>query len=312
MNNYNFHQPVLLNEVINELRPKDNKIYVDCTFGAGGYSSKILESAKCKLISFDRDSSVRKFSQPLQEKYPNFNFVQSKFSQISEKLQDLLIDKVDAIVMDLGVSSMQLDEEKRGFSFNSEVRLDMRMDQNSSDISAFEVVNNFTQNDLEKIIREFGEEKKAKQIAKKIIEKRKENPINKSVELAQIVRGVYGHRYSKTDHATKTFQAIRIFVNNELGELKSVLDQSKDLLKNGGRLIVVSFHSLEDFYVKKFLKENSGLANSYSRYEPEIINHNEIHFEARNKAIKPSEQEIKQNPRSRSSRMRIGIKITKK
>ena len=309
MNNYNFHQPVLLDRVLDGLKPQDDEIYIDCTFGAGGYSTKILETVKCKLISFDRDSSVTKFSEPLKKKYPNFTFIHSRFSEISQKLHDLSIKEVDAIIMDLGVSSMQFDQLQRGFSFNSAMRLDMRMDQSSNDISAFEVVNKFEEKQLAKIIRDFGEERKAKQIAKKIIEARKQNPIEKSTDLAEIIRRVYGHKYSKIDHATKTFQAIRIFVNNELEELKLVLEQSKNLLKKGGRLIVVSFHSLEDSYVKKFLKENSKLGNSYSRYEPNIANENEFYFEVKNKAIKPSDQEIKNNPRSRSSRMRIAIKI---
>jgi 16S rRNA (cytosine1402-N4)-methyltransferase len=306
--NYNFHQPVLLDEMISGLKPKDDEIYVDCTFGAGGYSAKILESAKCKLISFDRDSSVMKFSQPLQKKYSNFTFIHSRFSEILQKLKDLSIEKVDAIIMDLGVSSMQFDEEGRGFSFNCEAKLDMRMDQNSNDISAFEVVNNFEETELEKIIKNYGEERRAKQIAKKIVENRQQKPIEKSIQLAEIIRGVYGHRYSKTDHATKTFQAIRIFVNDELGELRLVLEQSRELLKKGGRLIVVSFHSLEDGYVKKFFKDNSKLSSSCSRYEPRITNENEFCFEVKNKATKPSDQEVKKNYRSRSSRMRIAIK----
>jgi len=308
MNNNNFHNPVLLNEVIKWLRPKDGETYVDCTFGAGGYSQKILEITKCRLISFDRDSSVQKFANLLQKKYLDFTFINSKFSDISSKLLELSINKVDAIIMDLGVSSMQLDDKDRGFSFNSNARIDMRMDQNNKNITAFEVINDFDENTIEKIIREFGEEKRSKQIAKKIIERRKNSPIEKSVQLAEIIRSVYGYRYSKIDHATKTFQAIRIFVNDELGELKSALEQSKELLKKDGRLIVVSFHSLEDGYVKKFLKQNSKLSNVSSRYEPKITNENDFYFEVKNKAIKPCEEEIRSNPRSRSSRMRIAIR----
>ena len=205
---------------------------------------------------------------------------------------------------------MQLDERERGFSFDSDEKLDMRMDRNQS-LSAFEVVNHESEENLAKIIKEFGEEIKAKIIAKKIVALRKENPIKNCSDLAKIVRSFY-YGYHKTDPATKTFQALRIFVNQELEELKMALEASVKLLKKGGRLVVVSFHSLEDKIVKDFLKEQAGLSQSYSRYQPECslpknLNNN---FKIITKsALCPSKQEVDLNPRARSAKMRVAIKL---
>jgi 16S rRNA (cytosine1402-N4)-methyltransferase len=214
-------------------------------------------------------------------------------------------------VLDLGVSSMQLDEENRGFSFSSNEKLDMRMDS-SSGISAFEVVNEFEENELSKIIRNFGEEKQHKRIAKKIVEARQNKPIKTGLELAEIVKKVYGFQVGKIHPATKTFQAIRIFVNDELGELKKALEASKQLLKTGGRLVVVSFHSLEDSIVKEFLRQESGYNDRVSsRYDPMPATDEvkEYNFSLpKNSAIKPSDEELKNNIRSRSARLRLAIK----
>lgn len=313
MENYNFHKPVLLDEVLENLQVKDNEIYVDCTFGAGGYSGAILNVANCELYAFDRDENVTKFSDKLSEKFPNnFHFINEKFSNLKNSLENYNINKVDGVVLDLGVSSMQLDEEERGFSFNSPARLDMRMDRTKG-ISAFEVVNYESEKELSRIIKEFGEENKNRLIAKKIVEKRQEKEIVTAVELAQIVRGVYGkYNPKKIDPATKTFQAIRIFVNDELGELKLVLNDVLDVLKSGGRLLVVSFHSLEDSYVKRFFRDNSGYNDrSVSRYDPSnLLNQNKKYslFVPINKAIQPSEVEVKNNIRSRSARLRVAIR----
>lgn len=314
MENYDFHKPVLLKEVIQNLQIKDNETYVDCTFGAGGYSYAILKEKNCNLYSFDRDESVKKFADKLKEQFPEkFHFINDKFSNIEESLNNLGIEKVDGIVLDLGVSSMQLDEEDRGFSFNSTAKLDMRMDRTKG-ISAFEVVNSKSEQELAKIILEFGEERKSRQIAKKIVEKREEKEIFTALELAQIIRDIYG-RYNpkKIDPATKTFQAIRIFVNDELGELKTALNSTLKLLKKGGRLLVVSFHSLEDSFVKRFFRDNSGYnERNISRYDPKSLNNDENKIYNLslpvNKAIKPSDEELAQNIRARSSRMRIAIK----
>jgi len=295
------------------LQVKDNETYVDCTFGAGGYSGAILKKANCNLYAFDRDESVKKFADGFAEKFPNhFHFINEKFSNLKNSLKERNIEKVDGVVLDLGVSSMQLDQEDRGFSFNSNAKLDMRMDR-SKGISAFEVVNYESEKELARIIRDFGEENKSRLIAKKIVEKREEKEIVTALELAQIVRGVYGkYNPKKIDPATKTFQAIRIFVNDELGELRLVLDDVLDVLKSGGRLLVVSFHSLEDSYVKRFFRENSGYNDrSTSRYDPvNLLNENKKYRLSVpvNKAIMPSETEIENNIRSRSSRLRVAIR----
>jgi len=317
VNNYNFHnnfhKPVLLDEVIKNLQIQEGEIYVDGTFGAGGYSAAILNSKNCTLYSFDRDSNVIKFADNLKEKYQNrFRFINDKFSNMKQSLNDLGVDKVDGIVLDIGVSSMQLDENQRGFSFNSSAKLDMRMDNNSG-ISAFDVVNQKSELELSKIIKDLGEEKKHRQIAKKIVLARQEKEITTALDLAQIVRDIYGkYNPKKIDPATKTFQAIRIFVNDELGELEKVLDQSLELLKKGGRLLVVSFHSLEDSYVKKFMRKNSGYDDrNISRYDPANLleKNNQYQFSLPIlKAIKPSKSEIEDNSRARSSRLRIAIK----
>ncbi|MBM3589820.1 MAG: 16S rRNA (cytosine(1402)-N(4))-methyltransferase RsmH [Alphaproteobacteria bacterium] len=311
MTKHQFHKPVMLNEVIENLAVKDGEIYIDATFGAGGYSSAMLEKAECKLIAFDRDISVKKFAENLHKKFGNrFIFKNQKFSEIAEAIKQENIQEVDAIVFDIGVSSMQLDEKIRGFSFDAQEKLDMRMDQ-SQKLSAFEVVNYEDEEELANIIFEYGEEPKARKIAKKIVLDRKIKPINTCVELAHIVRSFY-RGYHKTDPATKTFQAIRIFVNRELEELKLALNATLKILKKGGRLVVVSFHSLEDKIVKDFFREQAGLKNSYSRYQPdEIIDKNLIrNFQIITKsAVSPSQFEIDINPRSRSAKMRVAHKL---
>jgi 16S rRNA (cytosine1402-N4)-methyltransferase len=312
-NNYKFHKPVLLNEVLQSLNPQDGEVFIDGTFGAGGYTKAILEAANCRVIAFDRDKNVEKFSLNVKEQFgQRFEFINDQFSNMQAHIEE----QIDGIVLDLGVSSMQLDEEKRGFSFNSDHRLDMRMD-NSSEISAFEVVNEFAEEQLSQIIRDYGEEKKHRYIAKKIVQKRAEKPIETAKDLAEIVQKVYGFKKGKIDPATKTFQAIRIYVNDELGELKKALDAAKTLLKKDGRLVVVSFHSLEDSIAKSFLREESGYnQRNFSRYEPfpVLVDQEKIHREycfylPKNSAIKPCDEELRENIRSRSARLRLGVKV---
>lgn len=308
--NTDLHKPVLLKEVLAALNSKDGETYVDCTFGGGGYSSAILQSAKCNLLAIDRDLLAQKFAAKLQEEFPqNFKFIAGKFSDISQLLQQEQINKVDAIILDIGVSSMQLDDHDRGFSFDSNAKLDMRMDE-SQKLSAYEVINEFSESKLELIIREYGEEKKAKRIASKIVKTRKIAPITSCLDLARIVRSHY-FGYFKTDPATRTFQAIRIYVNQELEELKKVLNSALSLLNKDGRLIVVTFHSLEDKIVKDFFKKESGLSQTYSRYQPEIKNNDsEINlYLKKNSAIAPSKEEIAANPRSRSAKLRVAYKL---
>ncbi len=310
IDNLNFHKPVLIKEVLENLAPKDGEVYLDCTFGAGGYSKAILEKANCKLYAIDRDFTAEKFANILQQNFPkNFDFSLGKFSESKKILNKKGVEHLDGIVLDIGVSSMQLDDKSRGFSFDSDAKLDMRMDQNNN-YSAFELVNQGGEEELIEIIKTFGEESKAKKIVKKIIEIRAKKPIFSCKDLADIIRSCY-YGYFKTDPATKTFQALRIFINQELEELKAILEASVSLLKKDGRLIVVSFHSLEDSIVKNFLKEQAGIDKTISRYMPEISNiKTEKNFHIITKsAISASYEEIDTNPRARSAKMRVAIKI---
>ncbi len=310
MDNLAFHNPVLLKEVLQHMNCCDQQTYIDATFGAGGYSRAMLEAANCNVIAFDRDANVLKFANNLQQKFgERFRFFNNKFSQIDEVLKQNQIDGIDGVVYDLGVSSMQLDDKSRGFSFDSDARLDMRMDQENP-LSAFEVVNEFDQNQLTQIIKDFGEERKAKLIAAKIIQQRSKQEIVSCKELADIVRSFY-KGYHKIDPATKTFQAIRIFVNRELEEIKDSLQQSLSFVHSGGKIVVVSFHSLEDGLVKAFFKKESGDDVSYSRYQPIAIDDcQKKNLKILTKsAVKPSDEEIRNNSRSRSSRLRAAIKL---
>ncbi len=310
MNNYQSHKPVLLKEVLEALKPKNGEVFIDGTFGAGGYSKAILQAADVKVIGFDRDENVKKFAQDLGEEFGDrFQFIHSPFSMMEEQVSE----KVDGIVLDLGVSSMQLDEEERGFSFSSSARLDMRMDS-SSGISAFEVVNSFEEAELSKIIGDFGEERNHRRIAKRIVEARKKKEIVTGLELAEIVKKVYGFQVGKIHPATKTFQAIRIFVNDELGELKKALGAAQNMLRSGGRLAVVSFHSLEDSLVKSFVRQESGYNDRvFSRYEPPsvLVDQVKVHNFSlpKGSVIKPSDEELRENIRSRSARLRVAIKV---
>lgn len=310
LNNLEFHKPVMLEEVLENLQVKNDGVYFDGTFGAGGYSTAILESAKCKLYALDRDESVKKFTEKLQKKFgERFVFLHGKFSDCKNLLAEQSASQLDGMVFDIGVSSMQLDDKSRGFSFDSDDKLDMRMDRNAS-LSAYEVVNEASEEELQRIIKEFGEEPKAKKIAQKIVAARAVKPVSSCRDLANIVRSLY-FGYSKTDAATRTFQALRIYVNQELDELKAALASSLTLLKKGGRLVVVSFHSLEDGIVKNFLKKEAGLDQTFSRYQPIFEQEKSPkNFQLITKsAISPSAEEVAANPRARSAKMRVAVKL---
>ena len=298
MNNLDYHIPVMLNEVLEYLNPKDDEIFVDCTFGAGGYARKILEKANCKLIGIDRDESVKIFADDVKTKFGDrFEFYNDKYSNIEKILNDR---KVDGIVLDVGVSSMQVDNCDRGFSFQKNSRLDMRMGNNS--ISAYEIINNTPEEELANIIYNYGDEVKSRHIAKKIVELRKIKPIETTFELADIVRSFYIGKKGKIDPATKTFQAIRIAVNDELNELRKILEISKKVLNKDGRLVVVCFHSLEDKIVKDFVKQETNKGKKNDKYSKNII---KADFELlTKKAITPNNREVQNNIRSRSAKLR--------
>ena len=272
--------------MIEHLAPKANEVYIDCTFGAGGYSRKILEQANCKLYSIDQDPSVISFAKTLSQDYSSdrFVFVNQNFGQLPEIANEYNINNVDGIVFDLGISSMQVDQAERGFSFNKEARLDMRM--SGQGIDAWEVVNTFSEEDLADIIYYYGEEHFSRRIAHNIVKYRKITSIDTTLQLAEIVQKSV-KRQGKIDPATKTFQAIRIYVNNELKILKKALVDAYNLLKLDGKLVIVSFQGLEDRIIKDFAQN---LPN------------------ARAKACKPEASEIKANPRSRSAKLRVIIK----
>ena len=288
------HAPVMINESIDSLVLNKSGAYLDCTFGLGGHSKEILKrlNSKGTLNSIDQDQTVIEYAKKIQD--PRFKFQYSKFSKIGE----LFINrKFDGILFDLGVSSLQLDDAARGFSFQKNGRLDMRMDQNDK-ISALEWVNKAKEKEIADIFYYLGEERKSRLFAKRVIEKRRTKLIESTEDLAEVTYAGKKFRNSKKHPATNIFRAIRIFINNELEEIKKALQASIDLLQDKGRLVVISFHSMEDRIVKNFLKGK--LEDQENTNSIKIIG----------KIIKPSREEINLNARSRSAILRIGEKIS--
>lgn len=284
------HVPVLLSEVVSILAPKDFGIYFDGTFGGGGYTRAILEAAKCRVIACDRDSFVKKFAENFEEKYGDrFSFHHAKFSDIKSVLAGEKCDAsgIDGVVLDLGVSNFQISKPERGFSFKLDGPLDMSM--GLSEKNALDVLHKCSEKQLADIIYRYGEEVFSRRIAKAI--KSDISQIKTTRDLAELVRRCV-RKTGKTDPATKTFQAIRIFVNDELGELEMVLKSAVEVLKPGGKVVVVTFHSLEDRIVKYFFRD---LVCREKGEQFRLIN---------KKPITPSEQEISANPKSRSAKLR--------
>lgn len=303
------HISVLLNESIESLKLKDNSIVVDCTLGYGGHSSKILEIIKNGyLYCFDQDKKAIEYSDNLLKKVGhNYKIIHSNFVSLKEELEKLNIKKVDAILFDLGVSSPQLDNTERGFSFHNDARLDMRMNQDNK-LDAHYVVNNYSKEDLIKIFREYGEEKYASSIADKICKYRQDKVIETTLELVDIIKMSVPYKYSKDHHpARKVFQAIRIEVNDELNVLSKVLDDALDLLNIDGRLSIITFHSLEDKIVKYKFNEVSTVKKELAKL-PIIPEKYLPNFKIIDN-ISPDKLEIENNQRSRSSRLRIIEKI---
>lgn len=308
------HIPVMLQEVLDSLSPQDNKIYVDGTFGAGGYSRAILEKANCKLYAIDRDPDAieraKKFSDDFKGR---FTALKGCFGDMEQILKQNNIDSVDGIVLDIGVSSIQIDEGERGFSFNKEAPLDMRMSKEG--MSAADVVNSLPEKELADIIYNYGDEKASRRIAKRIVEARAEKNIETTIELANLVHSVVPKKFGqKIDTATKTFQALRIYVNDELGELERAMQAAENILKDEGRLVIVSFHSLEDSIVKKFFKNRSGKDISVSRHMPISVddsNRECSFYLEKSGVVKPSDDEVAKNPRARSAKLRFAIRKRK-
>ena len=259
------HFPVMLNEVIKISSPSKGGTYIDCTFGGGGYSKQLLKFSKIKIKGLDRDEKVKEIGIKLEKKYPTrFKFYQTTFSQLEVVTKDL----VDVIIFDLGLSSIQLNDLERGFSFKSNENLDMTMGLN--EISAQDVINNLSELELKLIIKIFGEEKEAARIAKNIIKFRNEKKIIKVKDLVKIIEKSKKKNYtSKINPCTKTFQALRIFVNKEITELINGIINATKILKPGGKILIVSFHSIEDRIVKYFFSNFSINKSRPSRYLPE-------------------------------------------
>ncbi len=305
------HISVLLNESISSLNLKENSIVVDATLGYGGHSSNILDRInKGYLFAFDQDSEAIRYSTDrLKNIGTNFTIIKSNFVNMKKELEKLGVNHVDAVLFDLGVSSPQLDDKSRGFSFHEDAKLDMRMDKDQK-LSAYEVVNNYSEKELTNIFYKYGEDKFSKNIARKIVKYRKTKKIESTLELVEIIKSAVPTKYRINKHpARQIFQAIRIEVNHELDVIEPALEQALSLLNVGGRVAVITFHSLEDRIVKNYFKKMTkidekvkGMPNIPEEYLPNyklVIN----------KAITPSEEEIKNNPRARSSKLRVIEKI---
>ncbi len=300
------HVPVLLDEVIEALAPRPGDVIIDATFGAGGYTRAILQRG-ATVHAFDRDPDAidagSKWDET-REDPPRLVLHQRRFSEMVAAMADVGIDRVDGIAMDIGVSSMQLDQPERGFAFSSNGPLDMTMSQSRPNAADF--VNEAEEAEIADVIYQYGEERQSRRVARAIVAAR---PLATTGELAAVVRKALGHRPGdKKDPATRTFQAIRVHVNRELDELEQGLAAAEQLLGEGGRLAVVSFHSLEDRMVKKFLRDAANANPRGSRYLPEAQDHSPARFGNLSKAIRPSQAEIDRNPRARSSTLRAAIR----
>ena len=301
------HISVLLEESISSLNLNETSIIVDCTLGYGGHSSNILARIKKGfLFAFDQDSeAIRHSTDRLNAIGTNFTIIKSNFVNLKEELTKRGVTEVDGFLFDLGVSSPQLDDASRGFSFHEDARLDMRMDKENK-LSAYEVVNEYSKERLAEIFYKYGEDKFARNIAKKIVEYRETKPIETTLELVEIIKTAVPMKFRKDKHpARQIFQAIRIEVNRELDVIEPAIEQALSLLKVGGRVSVITFHSLEDRLVKNIFKEKcaidpkvQGMPNIPEEYLPDfrlVVN----------KAIIPSDEELERNPRARSSKLRV-------
>ncbi len=307
------HVPVLAREVVDALRPRDGGRYVDGTFGAGGYSSAVLDRAQCQVIALDRDPDAIAAGQVLAERYaPRLRLIEGRFGDMAELLSAEGVDEVDGVALDLGVSSMQFDQADRGFSFRASGPLDMRMERSGP--SAADLVNEADEAELADIIWRHGEERKSRRVARAIVEARRQKPIETTGELAEIVRRAVGPQgRDESDPATRTFQALRIAVNDELGELERGLAAAEQVLAPGGRLAVVSFHSLEDRAVKQFVRARAGRVPAPSRHAPpRAQNRAATLSDLTRKPVLPSADEIAKNPRARSARLRVAEKLGEK
>ena len=302
------HKSVMLPDVLEALAPQKGGVYVDGTFGAGGYTTAILEAADCTVVALDRDPEAINEAGPIVARYaPRLTLIQGRFGTLDTHLAEAGIGPADGVVFDLGVSSMQLDRPARGFSFRADGPLDMRMSAQGQ--SAADLVNTLDEADLAHIIWRFGDERRSRAIARAVVAARAVEPIMGTAKLADIVARALGGGHGRIHPATKTFQALRIAVNGELDELQRGLEAAERVLRPAGRLVVVSFHSLEDRMVKSFFTERSGVARPVSRHLPPTEDGPAPSFiVAKRRAVKPAVKELQENRRARSARLRVGVR----
>jgi len=299
------HIPVLRAEMLAALAPRDGGVYLDATFGGGGYSAAILDAARCTVFAIDRDPDAIARGAALAARYaPRLRLIEGRFGDLVELLAAEGVGALDGVVFDLGVSSFQLDEPERGFSFRADGPLDMRMERSGP--TAADLVNTLDVRALADVLHEFGEERAARRIARAIVAARAEAPIETTSRLAAIIRAVLPPDRSGIDPATRSFQALRIRVNDEIGEIERALAAAASLLAPGGRLVVVAFHSLEDRPVKRFMVEAAGRAPAPSRHDPRgLLARPAPRFRlATARALRPGSAECAANPRARSARLR--------
>jgi 16S rRNA (cytosine1402-N4)-methyltransferase len=305
------HISVLLKETIEGLNIKEDGVYVDCTLGGGGHSYEILKrlSNKGKLIGIDQDTSALNAAKERLKKFKNVIYVHNNFYNIGEILNELNIDKIDGIIMDLGVSSYQLDEAERGFSYMKDAPLDMRMNRNN-ELSAYDVVNSYSEEDLYKIIKDYGEDSFAKRIAKFIVERREKESINTTGKLVEIIRAAIPIKFQRDGHpAKRTFQAIRIEVNQELDILDKAVEDSIEHLNMGGRIGIITFHSLEDRKIKVKFKNLEKPCTCPSDFPICVCGKKPLIKLINKKPIEPSEEEKEINSRSKSAKLRVAERI---
>lgn len=304
------HVPVMAREVVDALQPRDGGRYLDGTFGAGGYTTALLDRADCQVIAIDRDPDAIAAGKALAGRYaPRLRLIEGRFGDMAELLSGEGVENVDGVALDLGVSSMQFDRAERGFSFRASGPLDMRMERSGP--SAADLVNKSDESELADIIWRYGEERRSRRVARSIIESRRAKRIETTGELAEIVRRAVGpSAKDESDPATRTFQALRIAVNDELGELERGLVAAEQVLAPGGRLAVVSFHSLEDRAVKEFVRLRAGRTPGPSRHAPPSSGERVVTLrDLTRKPVLPSDAEVAANPRARSARLRVAEKL---
>jgi len=304
------HAPVLLAEVIEALAPRAGDVVIDATFGAGGYTRAILEHG-AEVVALDRDPTVQPFAEAVARDFPDrFQLIRTPFSGLAEAFEESGKAKLDGAVFDIGVSSMQLDQAERGFSFMRDGPLDMRMSDEG--VTAADIVNTWDHGPLAHIFKLYGDERQSGRVATAILRRRVEQPFTRTLDLAEVVEKALGGRRGAAIHpATRVFQALRIAVNDELGELERGLEAAEATLAPGGRLVVVTFHSLEDRIVKAFMTERTGNAPGGSRHAPVAVEMRKPSFDLMFKGAREAgEAELAANPRARSAKLRAGIRTS--